>query len=539
MLPDSAQRPVVIDLSREASFRLGAVDVSPSSLELRRGEQCVSLEPRTMQVLVVLARADGGVVSRSELVERCWNGRIVGDNAINRTLSHIRKLAAGVGQGCFTLETITTIGYRLVDTAAEASPPATQAASSFDAGAAEAAISQPCPDTAATAAPSAQAPAGCDRRWLLGTAALAGVAGLAWWRRDPPAHEPSAAARTLYDKGTEALVQARLEQGLQAVAYFREAVRIDSEYADAWGALALCYATQIEHSDKPAELAALAIRSKSAAARALALDPGNMDAEVARVVLKPPFRNWVRLERDAGALLVRHPDHRRLNGMIGRILCDVGRWAEAVAQFSRLVERQLYLPVMHGQFANALWGAGRLDEAETAIARAVALWPGHPALGMAPLGFLALTGRPDAALAQLGTAFARQDDPDRARLAGIYSALQSAKPADADREVANLLGAVRAGRVSTVFAFPFLLALGETDSVFPLLDAYYFGSRDGPAGVRAAPGPWSRRETDMLFMPSAARLWRDRRFLALTRRLGLEDYWRITGTLADHRRNAA
>lgn len=38
-----------------------------------------SLEPRATQVLVVVTRAKGAVISREELIERCWGERIVGD----------------------------------------------------------------------------------------------------------------------------------------------------------------------------------------------------------------------------------------------------------------------------------------------------------------------------------------------------------------------------------------------------------------------------------------------------------------------------
>lgn len=250
MPSNSAQAPLVIDLAREAAFRLGAVDVRPNSLELVRGGQGLSLEPRIMQVLVVLARAEGSVVSRAELVERCWNGRIVGDNAINRVLSQIRKLAAGIGEGRFALETIPTIGYRLKVTDFAGSAPAAgpfegAAGEAIPAAAAPVAATAGTPAEAAVAAPAAAAadaagslpPASArfDRRLILGAAALGGAGGLAWWRLRAQAGLPLPAARILYDKGVEAQVQARREQGLQAAAYFREALRLDPGYADAWG----------------------------------------------------------------------------------------------------------------------------------------------------------------------------------------------------------------------------------------------------------------------------------------------------------------
>jgi hypothetical protein len=69
--------------------------VSPSRREIRVGEQRMGLEPRVMQVLVVLGRAAGSVVPRDELVARCWGDVVVGEDALNRTLGKLRRLPWG------------------------------------------------------------------------------------------------------------------------------------------------------------------------------------------------------------------------------------------------------------------------------------------------------------------------------------------------------------------------------------------------------------------------------------------------------------
>ena len=44
----------------------------------------------------------------------CWDGRVVGEDAINRILSRLRAAASGIGAGSFRTETITRVGYRLL-----------------------------------------------------------------------------------------------------------------------------------------------------------------------------------------------------------------------------------------------------------------------------------------------------------------------------------------------------------------------------------------------------------------------------------------
>lgn len=102
-----------IDLAKEPAFRLGPAEVQPAVRAFIVGDVRETLEPRVMQVLVALARRRGEVVSRDELTDCCWNGRIVGDDAVSRCIAAIRRLATT--HGGFSLETIPRVGYRLVE----------------------------------------------------------------------------------------------------------------------------------------------------------------------------------------------------------------------------------------------------------------------------------------------------------------------------------------------------------------------------------------------------------------------------------------
>ena len=102
-----------IELAREQEFALGVLRVSPSTREVVRGAESELLEPRVMQVLVALFQANGRVVSRDELIARCWEGRIVGEDAINRAIGRLRRLSEADGEASFQIETIPRVGYRL------------------------------------------------------------------------------------------------------------------------------------------------------------------------------------------------------------------------------------------------------------------------------------------------------------------------------------------------------------------------------------------------------------------------------------------
>ena len=82
-----------VDLASEADLAIGAMTVRPSACEVEIAGAVQKLEPRVMQVLVVLAMAQGAVVSRDDLIQTCWGGTIVGDDAINRIVGRVRRLS--------------------------------------------------------------------------------------------------------------------------------------------------------------------------------------------------------------------------------------------------------------------------------------------------------------------------------------------------------------------------------------------------------------------------------------------------------------
>ena len=73
-----------------------------------------TLQPRAMQVLIVLADAKGAVVSRDQLVARCWGGRAVGSDAVHRVVHLLRQLSESSECCGFSVDTVARVGYRLI-----------------------------------------------------------------------------------------------------------------------------------------------------------------------------------------------------------------------------------------------------------------------------------------------------------------------------------------------------------------------------------------------------------------------------------------
>ncbi|MCB2062890.1 MAG: winged helix-turn-helix domain-containing protein [Novosphingobium sp.] len=111
--PDESNEAAIV-LAHCEPFVLGPLTVDPRLRSIEVGSTRHLLEPRVMQVLVLLSRKSGIPVTRDELIERCWDGRIVGDDAIHRVISRLRILLREIAPNAVSVETVARVGYRLI-----------------------------------------------------------------------------------------------------------------------------------------------------------------------------------------------------------------------------------------------------------------------------------------------------------------------------------------------------------------------------------------------------------------------------------------
>lgn len=501
---DGLAIPGRVVLAHELPFRLGGVHVIPATRQIEGAGGPETLEPRVMQVLVVLARAAGVIVTRDELIEQCWDGRTVSDDAINRVISRLRQIGAGIACGTFTIETITKVGYRLIGS--ELSPVK------------EAKVVK----RHANVPPQPVA----RRAILTGGVAVAAVAtvGAIWRVRNR--HEPPPEAADLYRRGDLAQRVGTPSQARQAISYLEQAVQVDPQYAAAWGALALAYTHTLDGFSE-AQMASIAGRIRSAAAAALALDPDNADAQLALVSLKPFFHNWLECEARLRDLVRRHPDHWLCHGRLGMLLRQVGRLDEALAQHKRVIAIDAMIPPAYGFAAMTLSNAGRIQEADAILKQAEDRWPAHPLIWSVKFKHLLYSGRPQSAAAfvmdpeTLPSGFGPSTVQPALKLA---RAVDTRDPKDIAAALQNQLAIVQSDTAAIYDAAPIFALLGRTDLTFAALDRYLLDR--GPVGSPTPIGPATRRYTDMLFALPMAAARNDARFALLTARVGLDDYWR-------------
>jgi Tol biopolymer transport system component len=103
--------PAPLDLGLERTRTFGRLTIRPAALEVEGGGRIVRVKPGCMRVLLAMIDAKGEVLTRDDLLARCWAGRIVTDSAINRCILEVRQALAAEPRA--EVESIIKIGYRL------------------------------------------------------------------------------------------------------------------------------------------------------------------------------------------------------------------------------------------------------------------------------------------------------------------------------------------------------------------------------------------------------------------------------------------
>lgn len=463
-----------------------------------------------MQVLVALGLEPGQVLSRDDLIALCWDGRIVGDNAINRVISLLRQALAEVTGDAVRLETITKVGFRVVVAPSAAS-------SERPAAAEQAAIAS-----------------GSRRRMFVGglAATALGATGLAWWRPEELfGHRADPRAVALRDEGMALQKTAGPGTMEQAIANYKRAVAIDPDYADGWGALAQGYMHSFAGFSGREKTAAAALL-RSAARRALALDPDQPDADTALTMVPPFFGNYVAMDKATLGLLQRHPDYWYAVVSRARFLRDVGRAREAVRFVYRVVEIDPNLPVGWGNIALTHLLAGQLQQADIALDQAQQRWPSHGYLWDVRQQVLLESGRFDEAAAVALDPRQRPDfipkDAAEAR-AALARAIGSRDRSSLDKARGAMVSAIGGDPMAAVSLAPLLALMGFPDDALDALTANFEASARSPDLAR-------QTSTAVLFRGPIIALRNDPRFTHLTRVSGLDAYWRGSGSQPDFRR---
>lgn len=510
-----------IALAHREDFQLGNATIRPSLCTVAGPRGSVTVEPRVMEVLVTLVDAGGAVLSRDDLMQACWRGAIVGEDAVNRTIGEIRRAVHETGAG-FGIETIKRVGYRL--TGMGAGGAGAPAGNGDGAHAVETVpvAAQPSP------ADRQDEPRTATRRWLLvGGLVAAGAAAVALWPRRERAPDPH--VDDVVGRAKRLLRTELKDPILAAIALLKAAVERDPTNAGIWGLLALAWAYAAEQ-----EVAGAIDEAQAAASRAQQYDTDELDAEVALIlVARGGPDDWYGTERRLREVLRQDKNHIAARLALASQLQSAGyseesrEWNDGTIKLEAKAGLQ---PDTLNRWAFSLWIGGEDSAALRAMDRRDKQYPDNQRLWRNHLVLRAFAGDFGAArtMVEKGPEGKGMRPEDTRPWLFALDALQTREPGT----VAEAGKAIQASRMYYVQKTMILSELNLLGAAFDVLNAAmrYKEDKAVPA-VPEAPSAHNPRwrQLQWLFTPATRNLRRDRRFAEVAEYLGLEDYWNQRG----------
>jgi len=93
---------------------------------LLSGGQRVRLEPKDLEILLVLVENHGHTVGKEELLEKVWPGTFVEEGNLARHISVLRQALGQTQSGAQYIETVPKRGYRFVAPVHQVDPSPTE-----------------------------------------------------------------------------------------------------------------------------------------------------------------------------------------------------------------------------------------------------------------------------------------------------------------------------------------------------------------------------------------------------------------------------
>ena len=502
------------DLAVRPDFDAGTLLVSPSRRIVRGPQGEIHLEPRIMQVFLLLLDARGRVVTRNEIFDQCWGGAMVGDDSVNRAIAGVRRIASEVAPGAFEIETIPRTGYRMVGDVTRMDE--------VDEG------------------NDAAIPRVSRRTLIAGGVAATGIASVGLWavlegRKD-------ARVTQLIGQADQILRYELSDRRLSAIPLLEQATAIDPRNGAALGLLA--YARAIAATATPRGNPEAVPIAEKAIKAALASDSKDPHARLAVLLIESGGFEWAATEDKLRAILAIAPRNSLAMSWLVALYQAAGRNRLSWAVNERQIAIDSYSPAPQYRKALKHWIFGRTGEAYRLADRLIQMWPGHPWVWNARFLILAFTGRAHAALDMIDDAASRPKTitPERmAQWRPTLAALDHPTPAAIAAARDANLEAARQSPGQAAYAVMALAGINEVDAAHDVAEGFLLAKGrivtrrpTDRANLLVNNPTW--RHTQWISTPPMSAFRESPRFGPLCDGIGLTAYWRARGILPDYPR---
>src|SRR5688572_29679280 len=95
-------------------LHFGEYEIDLAAFELRRNGQPCAIEPQVLELLAHLVRNAGRLVTKADLIEHVWDGRIVSDSTLASRVKSARRAIGDDGEQQRLIKTVHSRGVRFV-----------------------------------------------------------------------------------------------------------------------------------------------------------------------------------------------------------------------------------------------------------------------------------------------------------------------------------------------------------------------------------------------------------------------------------------
>jgi DNA-binding winged helix-turn-helix (wHTH) protein len=95
-------------------FRFEDLAIDVDRRELKRGQELIAVEPQVFDLLIYLIRNKDRVVSKDDLIEGVWGGRIVSESTLASRINAVRRAIGDSGAEQRLIRTVARKGLRFV-----------------------------------------------------------------------------------------------------------------------------------------------------------------------------------------------------------------------------------------------------------------------------------------------------------------------------------------------------------------------------------------------------------------------------------------
>jgi formylglycine-generating enzyme required for sulfatase activity len=106
------------------SYRIGVYLIDPAAYEVRRDRTLVPVEPQVFELLVFLIQNRRRTVTKDEIIEGVWRGRVVSDSTLSSRVKAARQALGDDGTAQKLIRTVHGRGFRFVGEVSEIDHPA-------------------------------------------------------------------------------------------------------------------------------------------------------------------------------------------------------------------------------------------------------------------------------------------------------------------------------------------------------------------------------------------------------------------------------